>query len=97
MIKLIKVDNEWVRVEDWLRQRAERLERKEKEKEVNVERCKSYNEIVDTFKGDEQRPEVNKLSRKWQDKVTLSEDLRELRALLGWPLYQEWLKETITG
>ena len=115
MVKLIKVDNEWVRVEDWLRQRAERLERKEKEKEVeplkamkgvrqepfdNYREAKpevKYNDIPDVdFRGDAPI-EVNKLSRKWQDKVTLSEDLRELRALLGWPLYQEWLKETITG
>jgi hypothetical protein len=56
-----------------------------------------YNDFPDVdFRGDEVI-EVNKLSEKWQGKVTLSEDLKELRGLLGWPLYQEWLKETVTG
>ena len=58
---------------------------------------KERQDVVYRHRGDEPRPEVYKLSEKWQDKVTLSEDLRELRGLLGWPLYQEWLKETITG
>ena len=66
---------------------------------VNVEEkgCKDYSDIEDDFSGRRPKPEVNKLSSKWQDRVTLSEDLGQLRALLGWPLYQEWLRETITG
>ena len=58
---------------------------------------KERQDVVYRHRGDEPRPEVYKLSEKWQDKITLSEDLGQLRALLGWPLYQEWLRETITG
>ena len=127
MKELIKINNKWVSVDDWLKERTEYHEemdshddamalkaqgaidicsqlmpKEKKVRKVRVEKqevkgCKTYDEIVDVFEGDEQRPEVNKLSRKWQDRVTLSEDLGQLRALLGWPLYQEWLRETITG
>ena len=109
MEKLIKVNNEWVKevkevkafdLHSWLREKAEahkQAEVKEVEIKVKENGCKTYDEIVDSFKNDEPRPEVYKLSRKWQDKVTLGQDLKELRALLGWPLYQEWLRETITG
>ena len=94
MKELIKVNNKWVKPSDW---KKAVKHHPIKTKVVEEKGCKTYNEIVDVFEGDEQRPEVNKLSRKWQNKITLSEDLRELRALLGWPLYQEWLRETITG
>ena len=94
MKELIKVNNKWVKPSDW--QKAVK-HHPIKTKVVEEESCKTYDEIVDVFEGDEPRPEVYKLSRKWQDKVTLGQDLKELRALLGWPLYQEWLRETIKG
>ena len=94
MEELIKVNNKWVKPSDW---KKAVKHHPIKTKVVKVKSCKTYNEIVDVFKGDEPRPEVYKLSRKWQEKVTLGQDLKELRVLLGWPLYQEWLRETITG
>ena len=103
MKELIKINNKWVKPSNWKAAvisypSAEKGKKVEvKGKEVEVKRCKSYNEIVDTFEGDEPRPEVYRLSKKWQNKVTMSEDLKELRFILGWPLYQEWIKETITG
>tara|TARA_R110002020_G_scaffold20620_1_gene70352 strand:+ start:159 stop:380 length:222 start_codon:yes stop_codon:yes gene_type:complete len=60
-------------------------------------RCKSYDEIVKAFEGDEPRPDIFELSGEWQGKIDKDEDLKELRYILGWPLYNEWLKETITG
>ena len=102
MKELIKINNKWVEPSNWKKavkhhpvRAFERLNTKVKV--VEEKGCKTYDEIVDVFEGDEPRPEVYKLSRKWQDKVTLGQDLKELRALLGWPLYQEWLRETITG
>ena len=102
MKELVKINNKWVKPSDWEKavshhpvRAFERLNTKVKV--VEEKGCKTYDEINDAFKGDEPRPEVNKLSRKWQDRVALKEDLGELRALLGWPLYQEWLRETITG
>jgi len=110
MKELIKINNKWVKPSDWeqavshhpfkaiVEQAINDFERlNTKVKVVEENGCKTYDEIVDVFKNDEPRPEVYKLSRKWQDKVTLGQDLKELRALLGWPLYQEWLRETITG
>ena len=94
MKELIKINNKWVEPSSW---KGAVKHHPIKAKVVKEKCCKTYNEIVDAFEGDEPRPEVYELSRKWQDKVTLSQDLKELRALLGWPLYQEWLKETITG
>ena len=86
----------------WLKERSERFKEEEEivkvteEVEAGIEGCKSYNDIVKAFRGDEPRPEVYKLPREWQDKVALGENLKELRSLLGWTLYQEWIKETIT-
>jgi len=59
--------------------------------------CKDYNEIESEFKGVKPIKVEYKLSREWQDRVTLSEDLGSLRSILGWTLYREWVKETITG
>ena len=70
--------------------------KEEKELDTDIKRCKSYDEIEKAFSGDEPRPEEYKLPRKWQDKVALGENLKEMRSLLGWSLYQEWVKETIT-
>ena len=58
---------------------------------------KERQDVVYNVKGNKQRPEEYKLSREWQSRVTLSEDLGQLRSVLGWTLYQEWVKETITG
>ena len=58
---------------------------------------KERQDVVYSVKGNKQRPEEYKLSREWQSRVTLSEDLGQLRSVLGWTLYQEWVKETITG
>ena len=94
MKELIKINNVWVEPSSW---KKAVKHHPIKTKEVKEKGCKTYDEIVDAFEGDEPRPEVYELSRKWQDKVTLGQDLKELRTLLGWPLYQEWLRETITG
>ena len=66
---------------------------------VSVEEkgCKEYSDIEDDFEGVKPKPEEYKLSREWQNRVTLSEDLGQLRSVLGWTLYQEWLRETVTG
>tara|TARA_R100001530_G_scaffold57672_1_gene41882 strand:- start:760 stop:1083 length:324 start_codon:yes stop_codon:yes gene_type:complete len=107
MEELTRLGDKWVTLEDWFKEKrlqfkieeeAEAREREieAKEKEDGL-RCKDYNDIVDGFKGDEPRPIEYKLSREWQSRVTLSEDLGQLRSVLGWTLYQEWVKETITG
>jgi hypothetical protein len=66
---------------------------------VSVEEkgCKEYSDIEDDFEGVKPRPIEYKLSREWKSRVTLSEDLGQLRSVLGWTLYQEWIRETITG
>ena len=107
MEELVRLDNEFVTLEDWFKRKRlqfrieEEAEVKKreivaKEKEDGL-RCKDYNDIVDGFKGDEPRPIEYKLSKEWQSKITLSEDLGQLRSVLGWTLYQEWLRETVTG
>tara|TARA_Y100000310_G_C20583618_1_gene764261 strand:- start:484 stop:807 length:324 start_codon:yes stop_codon:yes gene_type:complete len=106
MEELIRLDNKWVTLGDWLKETAEHY-RKEEEREakvkevkvnvVEVDGCKDLGDIVDGFRGDEPRPIEYKLSREWQDRVTLSEDLGSLRSVLGWTLYREWIKETVTG
>ena len=96
MKELIKINNEWVEPSNW-KTAVNYHPSIKKTKVVEEKGCKTYDEIENAFKGDEPRPEVYELSRKWQDKVMLGQDLKELRALLGWPLYQEWLRETITG
>ena len=96
MKELIKINNKWVEPSNW-KTAVNYHPPIKKTKVVEEKGCKTYDEIVDVFEGDEPRPEVYELSRKWQDKVTLGQDLKELRVLLGWPLYQEWLRETITG
>ena len=57
--------------------------------------CPTCKEKV--FSGRCSRCKEYKLSREWQSRVTLSEDLGQLRSVLGWTLYQEWIRETITG
>ena len=91
MKELIKINNEWVK-EEAVEAKKRVVEAKEKESG-----CKDLGDIADDFRGDEPRPIEYKLSREWQDRVVLSEDLGSLRSILGWTLYQEWIRETITG
>ena len=61
-----------------------------------VESCKTYDEIVHEFDGDEEI-QVNELSPKYKEYILQKESMGSLRYVLGWKLYQEWIKETITG
>ena len=107
MEELIRLDDEFVTLEDWFKRKRLQFkieeEAKVKKREIEAKekedglRCKDYKDIVDGFKGDEPRPIEYKLSREWQSRITLSEDLGQLRSVLGWTLYQEWVRETITG
>ena len=48
------------------------------------------------FEGDEEI-EANELSTRHREYILQKERMGSLRYVLGWNLYQEWVKETITG
>ncbi len=61
-----------------------------------VKPCKTHDDIVKGFEGDEEI-ETNELSTRHREYILQKERMGSLRYVLGWNLYQEWVKETITG
>ena len=107
MEKLVKINNKWVKESELFTAEAvasfykSLIKVKEEQKQdiikvKEVEHCKTYDEIVHEFDGDEEI-QVNELSPKYKEYILQKESMGSLRYVLGWKLYQEWIKETITG
>ena len=112
MIELVRINNKWVKESDlptgdkapdhltFLNLKAKGATYADSYKSLlhieEVKPCKTHDDIVKGFEGDEEI-EANELSTRHREYILQKERMGSLRYVLGWNLYQEWVKETITG